>query len=116
MVCLLLNSGFSFALWCKQRTVESRKIYDPKYNINEIDLRINHYFKMQESIKSFLGYLVLVTGLLKTFFAFWFCFSQKTIRYEISGHPDQILALIELGCFFNLILAATVYVVVKLSW
>ncbi len=85
-------------------------------NIDEIELRINHYFKMQESIKGGLGYSMLTIGILKTFFAFWFCFSQKTRHYEISGHPDQVLAFVEVGCIFNLVLAATVYVVVKLSW
>lgn len=80
VVCLLLNSGLCFALWRKQRAIESKKIYDAKYNIDEIALRINHHFKMQESIKSLLGYSVLVIGLLKTFFAFWFCFSRKKSR------------------------------------
>ncbi len=88
VVSLLINGGLCFALWRLQRGVESKKLYDSKHNIDEIALRVNHYFKMQESIKSFLGYLVLVVGLAKTFFAFWFCFSQKTRHYEISGHPD----------------------------
>ena len=116
VVSLLLNGGLCFTLWRHQHRIESKKLYDPKHNIDEIALRVNHYFKIQESIKSFLGWMVLFVGIAKTFFAFWFCFSQKTRKYEISGHPDQVLAFIELCCFFNLVLVAMVYLVVKLTW
>ena len=38
-------------------------MFDPALKIDEIKLRINHYYKMQETIMSLPGYLVLVSGL-----------------------------------------------------
>ena len=116
VVCLVVNGLLLVLLAYKQHFIEQRRIYDPQFNIDEIELRINHYFKMQESIKSFLGFVTLLVGLIKTFFAYSFVLSKRQSQYKPEGYPDKILAFVEIFCVLNLVILAVVYLVFKLSW
>ena len=62
-----------FAIFClgrKQRDIEERRILPKEHSsIDEIGLRISHYFKMQEAIWSPSGNLVFAMSFVKAYFA-----------------------------------------------
>ena len=47
-------------------------MFDPSLNIDEIELRINHYYKMQEAIRGTNGAIVFSGGLARSVLAFYF--------------------------------------------
>ena len=109
-ISLLFLSGLlSLVLSWRQYRIEQRRIFDSSLQIDETNLRINHYFKMKESIMSDLGYAVLLVGLLK-FIAAYFYIRSSSIELQLS----LLLALVDVLAIANIVLATIVLVISKL--
>ena len=79
-LCLLVISGLAVVvLGRKQTQIESKKMFDPSLNIDEIKLRINHFFKRKEALFSTVGKSVLFLGVARSLVStYLFCVSPHS--------------------------------------
>ena len=109
ILSLFISGILELALGWRQRIIEQKRLIDPKHKVDEIGLRINHYFKRKEAIMSTLGYSILALGVLKVFISIKFLMNNK--NYEKSfieiievglGYLDLFSALNLIGLFIIL--------------
>ena len=77
------------------------------YEIDEIGLRINHYFKVKEAVFSPLGYAVIIASLLRQFFsAPWSSNLNQRFLISLCAQLDNLMIA-------NLILLVVVFALAK---
>ena len=106
----ILSGILMTCLSLTQYKIESKQLIGSP-QIDEIKLRINHYFKMKEAIFSRLGFTVLILSLVRIPFAlmvfeFNFAYNEKSFLV--------LLSLLDLICFANVILLLSLFVTVKI--
>lgn len=95
-----------FLLGLQQQATEARPILDPSHHIDEIKLRVNHYFKRKETICSGLGRLVLGCGTARLLLTAWM-FAR--------GECASAVALVDLLCVINLAGITLVSLLIKFA-
>ena len=92
------------ALSLHQSSIEKRRLFDASLGIDEIKLRINHYFKRKQAILSYLGLSVLTMGLLRSVLALWILTEELVY-----------VAVVDVVCIVHLFFVFGAFCLVKFS-
>ena len=96
---LFISGLLELALGWRQRIIEQRRLIDPKHKVDEIGLKINHYFMRKEALMSTLGYSVVALGIFRVFIS---------IKFLLNKNKDEtsIIEMIEMGLGYLDVLSA----------